>query len=183
MMSPEVKAKLTVVRDALRALVGALEAENWRFTAAWENAAAEAEAMIASNSSLDSVASWVMNVSRLFGAGMGSFSDTYLGDDVDRIRDELQRKLWDLAETCRAAPGSELRIRRYLTAIESALLAHGATELAGDFRRVLSAEALDLEAVRRLADATLGGAAAIDAVRELLPALRGELDAIAQAPQ
>jgi hypothetical protein len=114
---------------------------------------------------------------------MGSFSDTYLGDDVDRIRDELQRELWDLAETCRAVPRSELRIRRYLTAIESELLAHGAEELAGDFRRVLTAAALDLEAVRRLADATLGDAATIDAVRELLPALRGELDAIAQPPQ
>jgi hypothetical protein len=178
-MSPEVKAKLTVVRDALRALVGALQAENWRFTSAWENAASEAEAMIASNSSLDSVASWAMNVSRLFGVGMGSFSDTYLGDDVDRIRDELQKELWDLAETCRAVPGSELRIRRCLTAIESALLAHGDSELAGDFRRVLTAEELDLEAVRRLADATLGGAA-IDAVRELVPALRRELDAVAQ---
>jgi len=75
-----------------------------------------------------------------------------------------------------------LRIRRYLTAIESALLAHGAAELAADLRHVLSSKELDLDAIRRLADATLDGAV-IDAVRELLPALRRELDAIAQGPQ
>ena len=97
-MVPDIEAKLTVVRDALRALVVALEAENWRFTSPWENAATEAGAMIASHSSVDTVAAWAMNVSRLFGAGMGSFSDTYLSDDVDRIRDELHRELRELEE-------------------------------------------------------------------------------------
>jgi hypothetical protein len=181
-MIPDVEAKLIAAREKLRALAGALEAENWRFTSAWVNAAAEAEAMLADNSPAESVASWAMNVSRLFGAGIGSFSDTYLGDEVDRIRDELQRRLWDLAETCRPLPGSELRIRRYLIAIESALLAHGSSELAGDLRRVLTAEELDLRAVRRLAATTLDGTV-VDAVRELLPTLRAELDALAQGPR
>jgi hypothetical protein len=68
---PAPEAKLTVVRDALRALVAALEAEAGALPPPWENAAIDADAMIASDSSLDSVASWAMNVSRLFGAGNG----------------------------------------------------------------------------------------------------------------
>ena len=175
-MSPDIRKTLTSLREALAELLAILVRENWQFTSPWESAIDDVDRMLAADVPPEQLARWAMGVSQNFGVGMGSLSDVYFGDDFDGVRERVQELLWSIAEAARQTPGNPLRIRRYLTQLETALLdAHLASE-AAEVRGLLSHNELDLQAVKHtLAKLAQHASARTRAVAGALDALRSEM--------
>lgn len=175
-MSPEIRKALTSLREALAKLLAILVRESWQFTSAWESAIEGVDRILTTDVPPDEIARWAMGVSQNFGVGMGSLSDVYLGDDFDGVRERVQELLWSVAEAARETPGNPLRIRRYLTQLETALLNAGLAPDAAEVRGLLSGEELDLQSVERtLAKFDPEASTATPAVSVALQALKGEI--------
>ncbi|MEZ4403889.1 MAG: hypothetical protein R3B06_27950 [Kofleriaceae bacterium] len=98
-------------------------------------------------------------ISNSLGHGMGSLRDTYLGDDFEQARDDVEALLAKIATTTRSAGGIDRpTVRTLLVGLELALLDAGAPQDASAIRALFTEDELNyttiLDAVARLQAST-----------------------------
>lgn len=177
-MSPHLRNTLPPLRDALAALLAILVREGWQFTSPWESAIEDLDQILATDAPPDEIARWAKGVSHNFGVGMGSLSDVYFGEDFDSVRERVQELLWGVAEAARQTRGTPLRIRRYLTQLETALLDAHLRSDAEEVRGLLTQDELDLQSIEHTLAKLAGQVSALTpAVDAALHALQAEMSA------
>jgi len=141
----------------------------------WAYAAGTVDALLEADAGPEQVTKEMAGIALGFGVGMGSLTDISYGDDFERARDEVMRRVRRADHEATSTHGYVPRIRRFLTNVEDALLETNRTDEAATLRSLLRQDVLDLESVRALARDLPNEEALGNAGRAALASLRAEL--------
>lgn len=149
MQTANIRSLLEEVSTTVRELHGILSTEMPANAPYWERVAKEAEYLATEGTPRDAE-QFARRVAGSFGVGMGSFSDIYINDRFDSLRDALAEQLARIEDSARNVGGVDrAKVRTFLVRLETALLDAGMAE-AKDVRDVFMRDELDYEAARAI---------------------------------
>lgn len=149
MQTPTIRSLLQKLSSTVRELHGILSTELPTNAPYWERVANEADYLAMEGTPRDAE-QFARRVAGAFGVGMGSFSDIYINDRFDSLRETLAQQLAQIEDSARTVGGVDrAKVRTLLVGLETVLLDAGMAE-AREVRDVFSRDDLDFEAARAI---------------------------------